>query len=178
MHGRAVKVFAALRAYGLIERQKESGEEKIFKLSSSALKMIKNEFSAPGVLKELQYAALSPLLFRQLFKNARSDSEEQLIALLQNRGFTEGGATRAAKVFRQNFEFAKLEELHELPEGLPARGPAQNAPQQKRKAIGQGLSLPLSSGVAYIPSGLSEEEHQLVVRTLNLWKDRLISTAV
>ena len=98
------------------------------------------------------------------------------------RGFTEKGAERAVAVYSANSEFARLDELEIEPEapeggrrspGFRRRGGAAVRERQREKRP-NGLSLPLGKGRAFIPSGITETDFDLLMETLRIWKPRLV----
>ncbi len=176
MHGRAVKIFAAFRAYDLIEKAKSAGkDERLFSITKVGLKIISSGNEADR-LPFLRHAALAPMMFRMIWSRGRDRSSDEINEAMLKRGFTEDGAKRAARVFSKNRDLAKLDELEALPAGLPDRGPKPQAQQdQNHRNVTGGLNLPLSTGRAVVPTGITEAEFQLLMQTLRLWKDRLVS---
>ena len=184
--GSAWRTIAALHAYHFVER----GEDGI-EITSLGNSLADN----PEAHEALQTAALSPLVFRSIWRNARHASEEELTRLLEGRGFTEEGASRAATVYRENADLAGLDDLTVEPVDLPERpGPrgrkqghrkATRAMEKKlhrrqldrakrEKALDNALRLPLKSGSVIIPKDISESEFQLIIDTIHSWKDQLV----
>ncbi len=176
LHGAAVKTIGALRAYDLLEKQGEG--LRITEVGRGILSASTDE-ERTGFL---QRAALSPLMFRQIWRNARHCSRPELKELLLGRGFTEPGAKRASRIYRKNDRFADLASL-ELEPVLPERGPGKNRkgldrqvrPGRAAAAPSNQLRLPLSAGTAIIPKGISEEEFTVLMQTLRTWKDQLVA---
>ncbi|MDF1656680.1 MAG: hypothetical protein P1U58_03650 [Verrucomicrobiales bacterium] len=175
LHGAAVKTIGAMRAYDLLEK---SGDGlRISPVGAAILDASSDEERRPN----LQKAALSPLTFRNLWRTARHMKRSELIELLLSRGFTEQGAKRASRIYRKNDELASLQTLELEPE-LPERAPAKKkmAAARKRARIQNAnaqpnmLRLPLSTGVAVIPKGISREEFKLLMETLRAWRGQLI----
>ena len=175
LHGAAVKTIGALRAYDLLEK---SGDGlRISPVGAAILDASSDEDRRP----HLQKAALSPLTFRNLWRTARHQSRPEMIETLLSRGFTEQGAKRATRIYRKNDELAALQTLELEPE-LPERAPAKKkvaarkrARQQKAAAAAPNmLRLPLSTGVAVVPKGISKEEFKLLMETLRAWRGQLV----
>ncbi|MEM6279689.1 MAG: hypothetical protein AAF733_09440 [Verrucomicrobiota bacterium] len=178
LHGVAVKTIGALRAYDLLEK---SGDGlRISPVGAAILDASSDEDRRP----HLQKAALSPLAFRNLWRTARHKSRPELIELLLSRGFSEKGAKRASKIYRKNDELAGLQTL-ELEPDLPERGqvprkrPAVKQVQRKQVAANASapatiLRLPLSTGVAVVPKGITPEEFRLLMDTLRNWRGQLV----
>ena len=197
--GAAMKTGAAMFAYDLLERvDSEKGGVKISEVGRKLLET-KDETVRLSLLRR---AALSPLMFRNVWRNARHCTREELEELLLVRGFTKGGAKRASRIYFRNSQLAELSEL-EVEPVLPERvSPAQAkkarrwekkvqqraaARQERRRARNlkgrrgnematDTLDLPLSAGRASIPIGISEEEFQLLLTTLRTWKAQLVKS--
>ncbi|MEM9015506.1 MAG: hypothetical protein AAGC68_00735 [Verrucomicrobiota bacterium] len=188
-HGIAAKTVAALRAYDLLEKKEEG-----VAISGTGQRILHPSSPEDRVLA-LQRAALSPLVFRMLWRRARHRNRAAWKEMLLERDFTEAGAKRASRIYRQNDELAGLQSIEVEPD-LPERGAkkpvraaqggAEKRPQRKRarRAARQAgadsanatfLRLPLSSGTAVIPAGMSEKEFQTLMQTMRLWKDRLVA---
>lgn len=191
LHGAAVKTVGALRAYDLLEKNGEG-----LSITPTGATLL-DEPEGPARLAALQRAALSPMAFRNIWRRARHISKSELTAALIDRGFTEGGAKRAARVYRKNSKFAELETLAIEPE-LPHRGESHQTIARRKQAArkqaarkratrklardqslpqsaGDVLRLPIGNGVASIPKGMSEEEFQLLMQTLRAWKGQLVT---
>jgi hypothetical protein len=177
-HGAAMKTLAALRGYGLVERR--PGELRI---SALGLDLLKPE-GAESHLPLLRRAALSPRMFRKIWRWARDLAAPEIEEMLLLRGFTEKGAEKASTVYAANSRFARLDEMETEPDfpaerggrgraGRMDAGRRQNGPPMRPKGR-DGLSLPLSAGRAFIPSGLSESDFEVLMQTLRIWKPRLI----
>lgn len=179
-HGAAVKTVGALRAYDLLEKRGDG--VAISKTGHSILTAKSDEDRR----EHLQRAALSPLTFRMLWRRARHCTQEELAALLEERNFTEQGARRASKIFRKNDEFAALHSIEVEPE-LPEKGKnnagqtsdrrqSNNASGKRRRPLinPESLSMPLSTGRAVIPKGISDEEFDTLMQTLRAWRKQLV----
>jgi|GEM_PF-1801324 len=189
-HGAAAKTIAAMRAYDLLHKQEDG-----IALSPVA-RTILDAQDEEEKLDALQRAALSPLCYRAIWRQARHGRMPEWKEFLLSRGFTEQGAQRAARIYRTNNELAQLQAL-ELEPDLPQRGgkAARPDPQRKiakkkrarlaeRRAPGGGLrpqfapeslTLPLSAGTAVIPKGITEEEFDTMMQTLRAWRSQLVN---
>ncbi len=181
LHGAAIKTIGALRAYDLLE--KTSDGLHISQLGRSLLASDDGDSRTAF----LQRAALSPLTFRMLWRRARHSSRPELKDLLIERGFTEPGARRASRIYRLNDELASLGDLELEPE-LPERGKGRKVktelknnpqcapkPNPGRPRINpNSLSIPLSTGAAIIPKGITAEEFTNLMQTLRTWKGQLV----
>ncbi|MDF1823551.1 MAG: hypothetical protein P1U68_02855 [Verrucomicrobiales bacterium] len=176
LHGAAVKTIGAMRAYDLLEKNGEG--LRISPVGAAILDAVSDEQRRP----HLQKAALSPLTFRSLWRTARHKTRPELIELLLSRGFTEQGAKRASRIYRKNDELAGLQTLElepELPErglGKEKRNPCAKKRARRQNADAQPnmLRLPLSTGVAVVPKGITKEEFKLLMETLRNWRGQLV----
>ncbi len=186
-NGAAVKVLAAMAGYGLINKRKNEVE-----LTATGRAILEAPESDPEArLQLLRQAALSPPMFLRIWRRARHLNREDLEKRLLERGFTDGGAKRASEVYSANSELAQLKELDmepDLPEVARRRAQKRRRDRRMEQRWASGelqsaspptpqppvLTLPLSKGNVRIPTGLSQEDFELLVRSLHLWKPRLI----
>ncbi|MEM7143854.1 MAG: hypothetical protein AAF591_01885 [Verrucomicrobiota bacterium] len=184
MSGKANKIIAALRAYGLITVDHQRKVRRIA-VTPAGARLAKNP-GAQKLLNPLRLAALAPTPFRRLWENRPGITEEKLAATLKKRNFTEQGADRAAKVYMANVRFAQLEDAdfrasNNLPPApapqtvtIPARPPRLR--QGAATKPGQKLQVPLGKNFAAIPTNLSEAHFKLLMQTLRIWKPTLTGT--
>jgi hypothetical protein len=192
-HGAAVKTMGALRAYDLL--RKNSDDVSISPVGHEILAAETEE----GRTESLQKAALSPLCFRMIWRQARHSTRGEVKELVLSRGFTEQGAKRASRIYKKNNELAALADLElepVLPErrgkpgqpveggsGNRGRGTADRGPAQK-KGVGarrqqtavnpNSLTLPMSTGPAIIPKGITKKEFKTLMETLRTWREQLV----
>jgi len=185
-HGPAARHFASLRAYDLIEK-KEQG----LAISELGRVLLGNGDEATH-RAALHRAALSPMAFRMLWRRVRHSSGAEMRELLLERGFSEPGSKRATRVYRENDTLAGLASLEIEPE-LPDRGPRKEGAREQRGALreslarsarqpgppqhptrGPSLVLPLSTGNAIIPKGITEAEFTTLMQTLRTWREQLV----
>ncbi len=188
LHGAAIKTVGALRAYDLLEKAGDG--VRISPVGRRILETTSGEEKAAL----LQRAALSPLTFRMIWRRARHSSRAEHRDLLLERGFTEPGAKRASRIYRINDEFTGLRDLELEPE-LPIRGEGpgrkrgecselpesntrkENSRPGRPRINPNSLSIPLSTGAAIIPKGISEVEFENLMVTLSTWKAQLVRKA-
>lgn len=181
LSGPATRTNAAFLAYHLFEKSKHGPTlTEVGRLLATNTEDI----------EALQIAALSPLAFRRIWRNARNASVGELTELLMARNFTEQGAQKAAEIYRANAEFAKLDEL-EIEPPLPERQPRGRRHREESNEIesrlhrklkssmpakipSDALTLPVKSGTVVIPGKLTKHEFDLVIDTLNRWRDQLV----
>ncbi len=196
-HGAAVKTIGALRAYDLL--RKDGDGVSISPVGHEILAAETEE----ARLEPLQKAALSPLCFRMIWRQARHSSRGEVKELLLSRGFTEQGAKRASRIYKDNNELAALVDLELEPvlperrgkpgrptegrptegrptEGRPERGcgPAKKGagPRRQHAAVNpNSLTLPMSTGPAIIPKGITKKEFRTLMETLRTCRDQLVA---
>lgn len=187
-HGAAVKTIGALRAYDLLVKQDDG-----VVISETGRKILAAK-SDDDRRAHLQRAALSPLIFRMLWRRARHCTQAEHAALLEERKFTEQGAKRAGRIYRENDQFAALHSIEVEPE-LPERGRTNSNPPSSEKRANRAakkhapqakrdrplinpnsLSMPLSTGRAVVPTGITEEEFTTLMQTLRAWKTQLVKS--
>jgi hypothetical protein len=178
LSGSARSALATLAYYGLTHRDGIN-----HRVSDLALRIIR-PVSEADKTAAMQQAALTPPLFAQLQKENPDTSETLLATLLLHRGFTEDGSARAAKVFRDNLAFIgqlpTVSSAGNIPQPSPA--PEANPPLRsdtQPKTMTQTIAvneLPVPIGdnlVARVPFPMTEDDFDLLVGTLNLWKKKL-----
>jgi hypothetical protein len=177
-NGAARTKLAALNAYGLIDRGKKL--TKVTELGVSVAHPLEDSRD-----RGLREAALNPPLFKEIWENHRQCSESVLASTLVHKGLDASSAAQAAKIFKENVAFARLDQNaytpHETPKqelppgGKPGATPpaaAQNIPHMT--ADTRYLPIPLDIGNAPIPVGMSEDDFKLLKDTLELWKSKIV----
>lgn len=155
--GPAARTIGALRAYHLIERSPAGPQ---------ITEIGKRLASDPTDSEALHIAALSPIIFRKIWRSHREDSKEQLIELLSANNFTEEGANKAVEIYSTNSKFAQLDQLTIEPE-LPER-----RPRFKRESD-LLFKLPLKNGALHIHGQIESEEFDLIIETLQKWRNQI-----
>lgn len=125
LNGPARGLLAAMVGYGLLERRP-------FKISPLGHALLENMESLPMRRR----AALSPRVFRMMFRRARDIAPQELIQRMIKHGFTEKGANRAVEVFAENKAFAKLDEMTVEPGPEGKRG-GRKGPKGQRRGPGR-----------------------------------------
>jgi hypothetical protein len=105
MSGPARSKIAGIRQYGLIEA---AGPGKV-RVSDRALPLFFHQPADREYQQTLKDLALMPVLFSQLFSQYSQASEATLrLHLVRDRKFSDEGAKRLARIFKENLAFAKL----------------------------------------------------------------------
>ena len=190
-NGRAHRLFAALRGYGLIDAL-EKGVFAVTPLGKRLLKDPQSRANGPW-LAAAREAVLTPPMFRKLWRRARDLDRDQLVEALLQRDFTEQGAEKAAEVFTRNRQIAGLDDM---PDGLEPPVPVRQRVAAKRgrgaerpgqtglldrehpnRPLGpprDAVILPLGNKRAVIPTGISQADYDLLLETLSLWKAKIV----
>ena len=104
LSGPARSAVATLRQYGLVEKV-EKGHIRLTQLAVNGL-----HGSAQEKQEAIRKMALSPPLFKELAETHRDAGDGVLRShLITKKGFIDDGARRAAKIFRDAIQLAKLE---------------------------------------------------------------------
>jgi hypothetical protein len=191
---------AALKKYGLLD-DVGSGSQRQVKLTDSALKILLGAEGSPELEAEIKAAALRPTLHRELWtlygEELPSDATLKSWLLLQKK-FNPAVVEEFIKIYKQTISFAKLTSADIIPDtdaeqpkdkptspdplfGKPfsfrpmsssAGGGAK--PEPHMTADVRYLPIPLDIGNAPIPVGMSEDDFQLLLDTLRLWKKNIV----
>ena len=161
LNGGSRTTIAALSGYGLIEREGDK-----HKVSDEGFKIIR-PLSDDSKRESLQLAAYRPAVFAQIRKQHGDSSEAVLTRMLLHEGFTEEGAPRAARVYKENVAFleqsganqdANDEDQSELE--LPdLTGKAASAPAPETPRSAAALETPKVEILA--PSGKWLAQYQI-----------------
>lgn len=177
LNGTSRMTLAALSYYGLLLREGNN-----HKVSELALRIIRPVSEADKVAA-IKQAALEPALFQQVQQEHPDCTEELLATLLLHKGFTEEGSRRAAKVFRDNVEFlaqfGSVSAQEKPASPPPAAAPAGNLETSRTvitpQVAANELPVPIGDNlIARIPFPMSEEDFELFIGTLNLWRKKLV----
>jgi hypothetical protein len=111
--GRVRTKLGALRKYGLLEDTKDGA-----RVSELAIRILYAVPDTSDYIAFLREAALKPSLFRELYETHSGASEQAVKAyLVVKRGFSDKGASEAAKAFKESLEVAKLVDSDYTPLG-------------------------------------------------------------
>jgi hypothetical protein len=189
---------AALRKYGLLEDVGAGGKQRQLRLTDSALKIILNEEGNPERQSEIKAAALRPNLHRELWAKygEQLPSDQTLRSwLLLDKRFNPASVAGFINNYKETISFAKLtssdivtDTTTETDEEEQPEQHLQTSPlaAQKRSRGDLGftappmtaniryLPIPLDIGDAPIPVGMSEDDFNLLLETLQLWKKKIV----
>ncbi|HEX3799192.1 MAG TPA: hypothetical protein VH413_10865 [Verrucomicrobiae bacterium] len=196
LNGAAMSALAGLTHYGLID---QAGG--LVTVSSLAVKLI-HPINEQQTLEARKEAALKPKVFSDLFTGGFHEcSEEVLASHLIQGGFAPDIAKKVARVYKENSEFAKLKSgdynashdpkkdtavtppLEHKNDGkpalegvkLPLTGVAPSKPNMNTNPLISQLPIPLAEGLtAIVPYPMAEDDFNLLLETLKLWKKKLI----
>jgi hypothetical protein len=183
---------AALRRYGLVS---DVGDG--LQISQLAMRILHQPDSSTDYLAAIQEAALRPAVFQEFYETHKDASEQSIQSeLILKRGFSPDGAKIFARSFRETIAFASLDRLEYSPNGgqdkneseakvgqskppaikPPVNPNATGKPMQNVIQPGE-LAVPIAEGlIARVPYPMGEDDFQLLINTLNLWKKKLVKS--
>lgn len=187
LNGTSRTLLASLGHYGLLKR-----EGSTHRVSSIALRIIRptDEGDRIQAIKEAQS---SPKLFAMITQKHSDVSDSVLPNVLMHEDprFSEGGAKKAVKICKENLEY--IESI--CPHGMSGAKNGENASEdenaleesihttEKRQQTRNFnppmthdfLTIPIGPQAAQIPIGMSEDDFQLLLDSLKLWKRRIVA---
>jgi len=193
---------SALIKYGLLETE-GTGDIRKVKLSEPAINLLNPSF--PDREELLKQVALAPAIHAKLWEKFGSDGASDGAIhdfLVFELHFTEQAGKALIEEYFDTIGFAKLiagdsvkateedesksERVEKSPTGVQKQPPAHPVtPSGKQTPTGpqmtaalRYLPIPLDIGDAPIPVGMSEDDFQLLLDTLNLWKKKIVRTVV
>jgi hypothetical protein len=181
--GTALRTISGLRQYGLIE---ESGTEKV-RLTDLAQDIIHLGESDSKRKKALKEAALLPPIYNSLWERYGGQLPDDAAIrpfLIRDKNYNESAVDDLLRDYRATFELAELDKIAE-----DVSNEETSDKQTATTSSGVGTGLPLgmtldqelpilvgaSNRVARIPFPMTEDDFELLIGTLNLWKKRLTS---
>jgi hypothetical protein len=182
------QALASLKRFGLLE-EVPGGTKRNLKVSQMALDLMKYETTdLDAYRKQLKFMALLPELHEEVWKKygVEMPSDKTLESyLVFDRHFTEETAKQFIGLYKETISFAKLGENDTVGElNAPTGGNVANKGQENSSNVfkhqmdttinpGQ-LPIPIAGKVALIPFPMSEDDFDLFVGTLQLWKKKLV----
>lgn len=141
LSGASKTALAAISYYGLIQREGDK-----HRISELGLRLIR-PLSDGDKLEAASIAALKPPIFAEIEENHSDCTESVLASVLLHQGFTDDGARRAAKVYKENVAF-----IESLAQAVPRHEPAPTPPPE---------FLPPSAPPALPAGGKVLEQYQI-----------------
>lgn len=142
LSGASRPLLASLSYYGLLQRVGH-----VHRVSELALRIIRPISDADRV-SAIKQASLEPKLVAQIAQEHPDCSESVLASLLIRKGFTEDGAKRAAKIFKDNLEF--ISKLGDVPSQATTKQEPANNPTAVNQTLKPPITPPQMSNVALI----------------------------
>lgn len=199
---KAMSEAAALIKYGLLSDD-GIGSKRTIKLTESGIKLSYNpDINSPEYLDGLKNAALMPSIHQELWQRYIGNLPDDAVIkryLVVDKKFNEQYVDEFISQFRRTIEFAKLSpsdtiEVAAAEIDSQAAPMTQTAPETRTPAVpslrrpqfyGGGsstpivpaldeLSLPLESGKMIRIPKMTEDDYELFLETLQLWKRRII----
>ena len=201
MTGPAGRAVGALAQYGLT-KENGAGENRTVALSDLALDYIlSTEESAK--IKAVRSAALKPPVYAHLwekFGQFLPNDDTMQKYLVREKNFNPAAVSGVVSDYRATFDFANLsgnvpQEIKTHDDSSDQQPPGGSNPiagktesriqtrstppreQPKAPPMTEGLRylpIPLDIGDAPIPVGMSEDDYQLLLDTLKLWKKKIV----
>lgn len=195
-HGASLRMIAALGHYGLIDESGSADSRKI-RVSEIAQDILHLQESDPRRQAALKDAALHPVIHATLWERyGKLLPENSSIRpfLVREKGFNEDVVEEVIQNYRESFELAGLDkdgdhnvgEKNVTPMTPLAPNPTKTTPPAGQQAPGGGFGiisqneLPILIGdnrQARIPFPMTEEDYDLLLETLAVWKKRLVRKA-
>ncbi len=189
------QALATLKRFGLLE-EVPGATTRSLKVSPMALELLKAENTDPAAYrKQLQFLALLPDWFAEIWKKYGRElpSDKTLEAFLVfDRHLTEESAKLFIKVYKETISFAKLTESDTVEEtkltggevdgGKKLNKTSADTPNKlKTNDLGMEINtgelpIPIAGGMARIPFPMTEDDFELFIGTLQLWKKKLVRT--
>lgn len=200
---KAMSEASAMIKYGLLTDD-GIGTNRTIKLTDSGIKLSYNpETDSQEYADGLKKAALSPAIHQELWQRYQGNLPDDAVIkrhLVVDKKFNEQYVDEFISQFRRTIEFAKLSTSDTVDEAAPEdasqAAPMTQAAQETRTLYvppapkkphfygGGGaaptvpaldeLSLPLESGKMIRIPKMTEDDYQLFLETLQLWKRRII----
>ncbi|MEN3367920.1 MAG: hypothetical protein V7609_63 [Verrucomicrobiota bacterium] len=189
--GTALRAISALNQYGLIDESGAKDGRKI-RLSELAQDILLRHESDQERVNALKKAAVLPTIHNALWERYGGQlPDDSLISpfLTREKNFNEAVVDTLLENYRATLEFAKLDKLGEdsphdnradtrakrrtrgfLPENADAESEADEMTLDQELPILVG-----DNRVARIPFPMTEDDFDLLLGTLNLWKKKLLS---
>jgi hypothetical protein len=188
---------ASLKRFGLLDEE-GSNEKRTLKLSGFALDLLKNETVNPKEYQRLlKVAALNPAFHKEIWaKYGQELPSETTIEsfLVFDKHFREDAAKAFIKQYKETISFAKLNESDSVEDGdksdeesesdeknkLPVVPPVPLQPKitplnPMNTNVPPGtLPIPVADKIAMVPFPMTEEDFDLFIGTLQLWKKKLV----
>ncbi|MCI0549880.1 MAG: hypothetical protein L0287_02895 [Anaerolineae bacterium] len=193
---------SALKKFGLLT-DRGSGDQRHIRLTDLAISILRSDPASADWLSGVRKAALAPKIVEELWQTDRDNprSTQSLKKYLEfEKDFNPAAIDPFIEAYRDTISFAKLQEAdtvktkdeinghNHVDDGEQVKvtdgtsGPAHQKPPNKMTvaAIQPGeLPVPIGDGlVARVPFPMTEEDFDLLIGTLQLWKKKLVSAIV
>ena len=182
---------SALKKFGLIT-DRGQGDQRSVKLTELAYNILRAEPRSEAWLKAVQQAALSPKLIAELWETDKENpkSTPNLKKYLEfEKKFNPASIDQFVQTYRDTISFAKLgfgdniltetavdgDMETTIQNGLPVAPAAYKPVKPMVSSITAELPIPIAEGrVARVPYPMAEEDFNLFLETLKLWKKKLV----
>ncbi len=188
--GSSLRAIAALGHYGLIDVSGAKDNRKI-RLSEQALDILHLAETDERRHKALKSAALTPKIYAALWERYGSNLPDDALIrpfLIRDKGFNDAVVDNLIENYRLTLEFAKLDKIDKDVHREEQSDKRKKSAEDDETSKGAGRrsdtmtldqELPIlvgaSNRVARIPFPMTEDDFELLMGTLNLWKKKLVS---
>jgi hypothetical protein len=188
------QAIASLRRFGLLEAV-PGAEPRALKVSQAAMDLLRYENTDQAAYrKQLKFFALLPEMYEALWTKYGDElpSDKTIEThLVFDRHFSEESAQQLIKLYKETISFAQLvkgdtveESERPIKEKPSETLVAQDRPQTAARPIDANnvetlissseLPIPIAGKVARIPFPMSEDDFDLFIGTLQLWKKTIV----
>ena len=181
------QAIASLKRFGLLMAVNNETSRGL-KVSDMALNLLKYEETDPAAYrKQLKSLALLPAWYQTLWDRYHaelpSDKTIESFLIFDNK-MQEASAKLLIKTYKETISFAKLTESDKIEEVKPQINEKKDEKDYKLKIVqtpempiesltGQ-LPIPIGNSVAHVPFPMGEDDFELFIETLKLWKKKLV----
>lgn len=187
--GTALRVIAGLSHYGLIDETGATRDDRKISLSERAQDIIHLAETDPRRRAALKEAALAPVIYTALWDRYGAQLPDDPAIkpfLIRDKGYNDAVVDDLLSDYRATVEFAKPDKSDDNVPNEEDRDKAAVNTQTVDKRGSQGglqsmtldQELPILVGgnrVARIPFPMTDDDFDLLIGTLNLWKKKLLA---
>lgn len=189
--GPAIRALSALQQFGLVS-DSGSGSERRVKLTELAQDLVLLPENDARRQDSLVKAALSPTVYHTLWNRygaSLPDNDVIRAFLVRDKGFNEKAVPGLLADYRETIELAEPNTKSEadqdsagveatrsnVPAPIPSPAPKRSNESLPLTTGAQYFSIPTDAGDALIPLGMSEQDFELFLSALELFKVKIVA---